>query len=68
MLAKSVEAVMIRKKNKQLEQTAFIDEHTGLPNKGRCEKFFTDPEIMQTSLACVVFDLNNLKNHFLKIY
>ena len=61
MLGKSVEAVMIRKRNKLLEQKAFIDEHTGLPNKGRCEKFFTDAEVMQSPVACVVFDLNNLK-------
>lgn len=61
MLVETVEAVIMRRKNKQLEKKAFIDEHTGLPNKGRCEMFFMDSNIIQESLACIVFDLNNLK-------
>ena len=61
MLGKSVDAVLVRRKNKQLEQKAFIDEPTGLPNKGRCEQFFTDAQPMEKPLTCVVFDLNNLK-------
>ena len=61
MLARSLDAVRIRHRNHQLEQKAFTDQHTGLPNKGRCEEFFNDPELMQKPIACVVFDLNNLK-------
>lgn len=61
MLVETVEAIMMRRRNKQLAKKAFIDEHTGLPNKGRCEKFFTDSNVIQESLACIVFDLNNLK-------
>lgn len=61
MLVQTLDAVVIRRKNRLLEQQAFIDEHTGLPNKGRCEIFFTDSSVVQQSLACVVFDLNNLK-------
>ena len=51
----------MRRKNRQLEQKAFIDEHTGLPNKGRCELFFSDSGITHEPVACIVFDLNNLK-------
>lgn len=61
MLARSLDAVRMRHRNHQLEQKAFTDQHTGLPNKGRCEEFFNDPELMQKPIACVVFDLNNLK-------
>lgn len=61
MLGGSVEAVRMRHRNHQLEQKAFTDQHTGLPNKGRCEEFFYDAELMQKPVACVVFDLNNLK-------
>lgn len=61
MLAQSLEAVSMRRRNHQLEQKAFTDQHTGLPNKGRCEEFFYDKELMQKPVACIVFDLNNLK-------
>lgn len=61
MIIQTAEAVVMRRKNRQLEQKAFIDEHTGLPNKGRCELFFSDSNITNETLACIVFDLNNLK-------
>ncbi len=61
MLGRSIEAVAIRHKNKQLEQKAFIDQHTGLPNKGKCEEFFYDESIIKRNVGCIVFDLNNLK-------
>lgn len=61
MIIQTAEAVTMRRKNRQLEQKAFIDEHTGLPNKGRCELFFSDSGITHEPVACIVFDLNNLK-------
>ena len=61
MIGESIETVLMGRKNRQLEQQAFIDEHTGLPNKGRCDTFFSDPTITQKPIACIVFDLNNLK-------
>lgn len=61
MLARSLEAVSMRRRNHQLEQKAFTDQHTGLPNKGKCEEFFYDETVMQKPVACIVFDLNNLK-------
>lgn len=61
MLEQTAQEVIIRRKNRLLEQKVFIDEHTGLPNKGRCEQFFTDYQHIQDSMACIVFDLNNLK-------
>ena len=61
MLVETVDAVAVRRKNRLLEQKAFIDEHTGLPNKGRCELFVTDLSVVERPTACIVFDLNNLK-------
>lgn len=61
MIARYVENARIRRKNSQLEQQAYTDQHTGLLNKSRCESFFNDPEIMNQPIGCIVFDLNNLK-------
>lgn len=61
MFLRSLEAVGMRRRNRQLEHKAYTDQHTGLPNKGRCEEFFLDATIVQSPVACVVFDLNNLK-------
>lgn len=61
VMMRSLDAMGMRRRNKQLEQKAFTDQHTGLPNKGRCEEFFCDTELMQKSVGCIVFDLNNLK-------
>ena len=48
-------------KNKQLEQKAYTDAHTGLPNKDACELLLNTPEKVKESTACMMFDLNNLK-------
>ena len=61
MLSRSLETMWMRRRNSQLEQKAFTDQHTGLPNKGRCEEFFTDKTLTHNPVACIVFDLNNLK-------
>ena len=61
MLARSLEAVSMRRRNHQLEQKAYTDQHTGLPNKGKCEEFFYDADVMNKPVACIVFDLNGLK-------
>lgn len=61
MLLRSLEAIRMRRQNDQLEQKAYTDQHTGLPNKGRCEEFFYDTDLMHMPIACIVFDLNNLK-------
>ena len=47
--------------NKLLEQRAYTDAHTGLPNKGACEVFLKNKETVAKHTACIMFDLNNLK-------
>lgn len=40
---------------------AYVDAHTGLPNKSRCEEILNDTEVICEMTACMMFDLNNLK-------
>ena len=47
--------------NKLLEQSAYTDAHTGLPNKDACEVFLKNKETVAKHTACIMFDLNNLK-------
>lgn len=54
-------AFRITKKNKVLEKKAYLDLHTGLPNKSRCEELFYNAEFIKEPVACMMFDLNNLK-------
>ena len=61
LVAQTVEALRIMKQNKELKQKAYLDLHTGLPNKSKCEEVLHDPDFVQEPLACVMFDLNNLK-------
>ena len=61
MLWQSIQALKIARKNKVLEQKAYIDLHTGLPNKSRCEELLDNMEFIKEPMACMMFDLNNLK-------
>ena len=54
-------ALKMARKHRLLEQRAYIDIHTGLPNKGSCEELLNNREILREPTACVMFDLNNLK-------
>ena len=47
--------------NSELSHTAYLDKHTGLPNKSRCEEILNSSEILDEQTACLMFDLNNLK-------
>ena len=61
LLVQTVSALRIMKANRELQQKAYLDLHTGLPNKSKCEELLHDPNFVQEPLACVMFDLNNLK-------
>ena len=61
MADETVAAVKVSNANRQLEQKAYIDLHTGLPNKSKCEELFHNVEFIKTPTACIVFDMNNLK-------
>ncbi len=51
----------IAKANKLLKKKAYLDVHTGLPNKSRCEELLQNSEFLSESTVCLMFDLNNLK-------
>lgn len=61
LIDQTISAIRIAKRNKVLERQAFIDLHTGLPNKSRCEQLFSNMEFLTEPTACIMFDLNNLK-------
>lgn len=54
-------AMKIRKKNLALEKKAYIDVHTGLQNKNMCEELLSDKTLLREPVACIMFDINNLK-------
>ena len=62
LVAQSFAAFSIAKKNKILEQKAYLDLHTGLPNKSRCEELLHAARFIEEPTACIIFDLNNLKH------
>ena len=51
----------IAKANKLLKKKAYLDVHTELPNKSRCEELLQNSEFLSESTVCLMFDLNNLK-------
>ena len=61
LIAQTVSALRIIKKNKVLEQRAYLDLHTGLPNKSKCEVLLHDANYITEPVACMMLDLNNLK-------
>ena len=61
IIAQTVVELRIAKRNKLLEQKAYLDLHTGLPNKSKVEELLHDVAFIKTPTACIMFDLNNLK-------
>ncbi len=61
LLLQSLEALHLARFNRELRQKAYMDLHTGLPNKSRCEEFFSDHQPLSSPTCCIMFDLNNLK-------
>lgn len=62
LLGQTFSAIKIAQKNKLLEKRAYIDLHTGLPNKSRCEELLHNVEFITEPTACIMLDLNNLKH------
>ncbi len=61
IIVQTVTEIRIAKRNKLLEQRAYLDLHTGLPNKSKVEELLHNVEFLKVPTACVMFDLNNLK-------
>ena len=61
VIMQTLKAMQMAMQNRLLEQQAFIDAYTGLPNKNACNELLNKKEIITDSTACIMFDLNNLK-------
>ena len=61
IIMQTLTAMKMAMNNKLLEQKAYMDAHTGLPNKDACGLLLNTPEKVKESTACIMFDLNNLK-------
>lgn len=55
-------AIKIARMNRLLKQKAYLDVHTGLPNKSRCEELLRNTGFLSDSVGFIMFDLNNLKH------
>ncbi len=49
------------KQQMQLTEKAYLDLHTGLPNKSRCEEVLKNQDLSKGITCCIMIDLNNLK-------
>ena len=61
VIMQTLKAMQMAMQNRLLEQKAFVDAHTGLPNKNACNELLNKKDIITDSTACIMFDLNNLK-------
>lgn len=61
LLFNSFQNRRLSNKNSELSHTAYLDKHTGLPNKSRCEEMLNSSQPLDDQTACLMFDLNNLK-------
>lgn len=48
-------------RNTELSKKAFVDVHTGLPNKNMCEDVLHSVNIDDSQICIIMFDLNDLK-------
>lgn len=61
LILQYVQKLKMARANRALERKAYMDVHTGLPNKSRCEELLRDTSLIDEPTGCIVFDLNNLK-------
>ena len=61
IIVQTIMAMKMARQNKLLEQRAYTDARTGLPNRSACKELLNNNEIISSPTACIVFDLNNLK-------
>ena len=61
MIKQSVDALTLMRNNRELKKKAYIDLHTGLPNKSKCEELLLDRTELASPTSVAIFDLNGLK-------
>ncbi len=61
IILQQIQAIKSARENRLLSKKAYLDVHTGLPNKSRCEELLHNSGFITDPLCFVMFDLNNLK-------
>lgn len=61
IIFKSVNNFRMIKKMRELDRLAYIDQHTGLPNKSRCMQYLNNTTQVPEHTMVFMFDLNFLK-------
>ena len=59
VIIQMVDAMKMARISQALEKKAYIDAHTGLQNKSRCEEILNDTEVIRETTACMMFDLRS---------
>lgn len=54
-------ALRLSRSNSELNEKAYVDLASGLPNKNKCEEQLSSPAPVSKPTACFVLDLNDLK-------
>ena len=61
IVQQQIQHIKAVRENYILSKKAYLDVHTGLPNKSRCEDLLNYSGFITEPLCFVMFDLNNLK-------
>lgn len=61
IVQQQIQHIKVVRENHILSKKAYLDVHTGLPNKSRCEDLLNSSGFITEPLCFVMFDLNNLK-------
>lgn len=61
IIYKSITNVRMFRQMRELDRLAFIDQHTGLPNKSRCMQYLNNTSAVPEHTMIFMFDLNFLK-------
>lgn len=61
IVQQQIQHIKAVRENHILSKKAYLDVHTGLPNKSRCEDLLNSSGFITEPLCFVMFDLNNLK-------
>lgn len=61
IIFKSISNVRMIRQMRELDRLAYIDQHTGLPNKSRCMQYLNNTAAVPEHTMVFMFDLNFLK-------
>ncbi len=62
LIVQVVGTIKLLKNNKSLNEKAYIDLHTMLPNKSRCTEILSDVKTISSPTGVMMFDINYLRH------